>query len=297
MSRKYLFEVIFMYSSIKIRAKSLLAGCNFRLFAAAFLSVSLRWGLAAAVTVGAFSVLKPHFSALLPPFTGLGADDILLFVGISLARFVLMLIISALRLGEQYIFFLRAAGKQPKTKYLFRFFTPEKALAAFRLYVKINLCRLGWLVLFMFPGSLVLTAGAFLYINGAGFGTLCALLAGCAALFSVGAFFFTGSLIRTGAAALFLFADPSAGTAAAIKKSTAVTDGAVYSCCILKATLAGWALLIFLPGGIFYSLPYIKLTNAVFAFETACAGLSAAHAAPASGKEAHRARNIPKYQR
>lgn len=249
---------------IKLRAKALLCGCNAKLFFTAAFSITLRAVLLAAVLPGIYLLVRPSLSGVLAALFKKPLFAAPILFGTYFLRSVICLIAAALRLGEQYAFFTRAAGGIPKFGQLFAFFAPRRASAAFSLYGKLVFYRAAWLAVFLLPGTLILEGAALGFYRGTlPAAVLAVLIAGSALLSAVGFIFFGASCARYCTAAIYV----AGGTkpSLAIRKSTLACDGAISGYLKLRASLAGWYLLCLTGAGLIYALPYIKLADAVFA--------------------------------
>ena len=142
-----------MSGFIKVKAKELLLGNTAKLFLVSFTSSFLK--LIFTVTV----VLSTHFILVSKQLQVLVVryDSFLVYFIYSLftvcAYFVLALLVSGLKTGENAIYFMHSKGTKAKFKYLFIFLRPSQSFRSFLLYSKLFFLRIFWALFFYLPSQ------------------------------------------------------------------------------------------------------------------------------------------------
>ncbi len=273
-----------MNGELKIKVKSLLMGNTLKLFFISFLSIVIRWTL---FFGSAFALYFLWESGLVTKYLALYNKYVLIAAGVAviyILRFVISLIISGVRLGEQYIYFKKATCGCVKIRKLFSFLSPKKSAKAFALYLKINVYKSLWALMFLSPS--VFSGLIIYYIYSTGSINLYAfwsLVVGASALLLWGLIYCRLVFLRYAAAPYFICQNKKTRVNDAIAKSIMCTDGFLKSGFWLHFSLIGWVVSSVLVFPLIYVLPYLKLAFSAFAVKTA--EESAEKTAPAPIKE------------
>ncbi len=241
-----------MNAEIKIKSKMLLLGNTARLFFISFVSFIIRYGLIAGNVYLFYHIIS--------------FAENLYFIAIPIVTSILSLgFVCSIRLGEQYIYYIRATGGSGRFLLLFRFFKPKDCLKGELLYLKLNVLKLLWLVYFSVPAVFL---GISYYIlnknvtldNGIDFVILTAL----GIMIALAVVFSTASFIRLSAAPYYFFCDERRCVNRAIKKSIDHTDSILSEGVVHSYSFSGWILSCLLLVPIIYVVPYIKLSKTLF---------------------------------
>jgi len=258
-----------MSTNVKIKSKMLLNGDTLRLFFVSLFSFVLRRGTFALW----FYCLVCFFrSGILDGYLN-NYNDAFVYAIVSMdivfVTAILFLFICALRLGEQFLYFIKASGGKGRFSLLFHFFTFAKSFKAFSLYMRLTALKIMWLGYFLFPGVVCYGITFYLYTNGSllpiAFYTLIfgssVLLAFCIFMWRVTAF-------RYNAAPYYVCLNRSITPKKAIEKSLYFTDGYLRESVLLESSFFGWFLSYGVVVPIVYVLPYFKISKALFVVES-----------------------------
>ncbi len=258
-----------MNSKIRLESKYLLSKNNLRLFLISFLSAGLRWGNLALNLTGLYLFLNSDFSEKLLS----NYNNALVYTGVvifySTIFFFTAMTASAIKLGEQFIYFTRAQGSKGSVRLLFKFLHPKKSFRALKFYFTVNFMKLFWLIYFLSPVGVCAGCTVYLYNVSYLSPQVWFILAfGAILLLSVSIVVWRVSVLRYSAAPYYLCLNPDLQPKDAIKKSIRFTDGFLTDGVLLEYSFFGWLLSCFLIIPLFYVVPYIKLTKTVFITKT-----------------------------
>ncbi len=258
-----------MNGDIKIKSKSIIKGDTLRLFFISLFSFIIRRGtfglwLLCIVNLFKSGILNFYFD---------NYNDILVYsvviFDIIFVTAVLFLFICSLKLGEQFLYFIKASGGKGRTGLLFSFFTFEKSYRAFSLYFKLTFLKFGWLLYFLLPCVVCYGLTFYLYANAKLLNTVFyVLLAGSSFLLSCCIFMWRVAFFRYNAAPYYFCLNRGMSAKDAIEKSINFTDGFLRESVLLESTFFGWFLscIIIIPS--VYVIPYFKISKALFVVES-----------------------------
>ena len=254
-----------MNGNIKLKSKYLLTDKTFRFFSISALSILLRRGILALYFVGISIFLKSTYPlTLIDSYGEIPFYTAFFIIGVFFLFFIL-LFSSALRLGEQFAFFIRAQGGTGRFFILFHFLPFKKCIKALWLYLKLNFLKTLWFIYFITP--CVLCGGIIFYVytySQPDTLILIILSGGFSLLFSVSVFMWRITCARYNAAPYYLCLNTRIKIKKAIKKSIRHTDGYLKESVLLESSFAGWLLSCLLIIPVFYVLPYFRLSKSVF---------------------------------
>lgn len=254
-----------MNSETRLKSKYLLSKNTLRLFLVSFTSAFLRYGIFSGVLLGMYAIYKSlFFQNLLKSYN----DTIVFTVFISAiisAIFLALVFSSAVKGGESFVFFTRSQGAKGHFSLLFKYLKPQKAFTFFRLYFKINILKFFWLVYFLLP-FLFCFAGAYYlysssYLSQPVYNILCI---GASLLLSISIIMWRFAVLRYSAAPYYLCLNIKRGVNNVINKSILFTDSFLSEGVVLEYSSLGWILSCIFIAPIFYVVPYLKLTKAVY---------------------------------
>lgn len=257
-----------MNSKIRVESKALLSKNTTKLFFTSFFSFILRYAILILTAYGIYSFYKSSL------FFYLNAtyNSYLVYAVASFLAGVLILsaflFISGIRLGESFVYFTRANGGSSKVTLLFRFLSFSCSLKALSLYAQINIRKLLWLLYFSLPT--IICGMCIYYLHSISFisqPVYYILFAGTSVIFAFSIVMHRISCLRISASPYYLSLNRDITPLKAIKKSIRFTDGFLSEGAVLEYSLIGWILSCFLVIPLFYAVPYIKLTKAVFVTE------------------------------
>ncbi len=244
-----------MVSSVRIKAKELLCRNTLRFFLISLGSFILRYGIIA-LNIGAF-----YF------FFERNLETEYIFVPI-LFSFISILFISAVKMGEEFVYFIRADGGKGSFLLLFKFLSPEKSLKVTLFYLKVNFLKIFWLLYFLLPSGICGGCSYYLYKTAIISESVSfTLLAGTVVLFCLSFVVWRTCILRYKAATYYFCLDDKKLVNKAIKKSIQFTDGSLSDGVVLEYSLLGWLLSCVFIAPIVYVLPYIKLCKAIYTLE------------------------------
>lgn len=209
----------------KLKTKRLLQGCALKLFFIKLASLLLRYGCAFA---GAFMLLLISKSSL---YENLRASYGALPVAVvfySLCSVIIslcLLFFFGIKLGENMCFFEKANGKPVNIRLLFKHLKIYTCTQAIRLYAKIYLNKLLWLLLFATPCFACVCCLQLLLWQNLIDGALYYILSGATSVvISASIIMWRISSLRYSAAPYIFCLDPQKDTNTAIKQSVLSTD-------------------------------------------------------------------------
>lgn len=263
-----------MNGIIRVKSKYLLLGNTLRLFGVACLSIFLRWGLTVFTLWGIFALSE---NATVYGFADNVGDTLFYIIAFSVVLLIFIILAvftSAVRLGEQFVFFNRADYGSGRLALLFKFCGVKNALRAFSLYLRLNVLKFAWLLYYLLPCGVCGAMIYYLYVSARlSQDVLTILMCGISVLAVISLFMWRVSIFRYTAAPYYMCLNASLGVKAAIEKSIHFTDGHLCEGILLESSFSGWALSCFAVIPLFYVLPYCKLCKAVFVTECVCDNL------------------------
>ncbi|MBE6800030.1 MAG: hypothetical protein E7529_02360 [Ruminococcaceae bacterium] len=182
---------------------------------------------------------------------------------------ILFLFICTVKLGEQFLYFIKASGGKGRTGLLFSFFTFEKSFRAFSLYFRLTFLKFSWLLYFLLP--CIVTYGLTFYLYSSGNLlpiVFYIMLAGSSLLLSFCIFMWRVAFFRYNAAPYYICLNRDISSKAAIKKSIYFTDGFLRESVLLESSFFGWFLSCGFVIPFVYVLPYLKISKALFVVES-----------------------------
>lgn len=258
-----------MNSDIKIKSKIIIKGDTLRLFFVSLFSFALRRGIFA---MWLYCVMNLFKSGILKTYLDNYNDALVYSVIIFDVAFVtaiLFLFICALKLGEQFLYFIKASGGKGRTGLLFSFFTFEKSFRAFSLYIRLTFLKFSWLLYFLLPCIVCYGLTFYLYSNGNLLPIVFyIMLAGASILLSYCIFMWRIAFFRYNAAPYYFCLNGELSAKDAIKKSINFTDGFLRESVLLESSFVGWFLSCGFVLPFVYVIPYLKISKALFVIES-----------------------------
>ena len=258
-----------MSGDVKIKSKAMIKDDTLRLFFISLLSFALRRG---SFAIWLYCVVNLFKSGILNSYLERYNDGLVYSVVIFDALFVtaiLFLFISALKLGEQFLYFIKASGGKGRAGLLFNFFTFEKSFRAFSLYLRLTILKLGWLLYFLLPCIVSFGLTFFLYSQGSLLPVVYyIMLSGSSLLLSFCLFMWRVAFFRYNAAPYYFCLNSSLSGKEAIKKSIKYTDGFLRESVLLDSSFFAWFLSCGFIIPFIYVIPYFKLSKALFVVES-----------------------------
>lgn len=258
-----------MGGTVKLKSKMLIRGDTLRLFFVGVFSFTVRVGTFLLWLYCLVTILKSGIiNTYLENYNGILVYS-LVFVDIIFVTAVLLLFVSAVRLGEQFLFFIKANGGKGRFSLLFRFFTFKKSFRAFNLYARLTVLKALWFIYYLFPCAICYGITFYLYSNGSLLPTVYYVLtAGSSVLLSYCVFMWRVTFFRYNAAAYYICLNHRIPPRDAIKKSVYFTDGFLKEYALTESSFLGWFLSCILIVPTVYVLPYFKVTKALFVAES-----------------------------
>lgn len=257
-----------MNSKIRIESKALLAKNTARLFFTSFFSFILRYATLILCVLGLYSFYKSSlFAYLNATHNSYPVYAVASFLGCALIFFTL-LFVSGIRLGENFAYFTRANGGSSKVTLIFKFLSFSRSLKALSLYLQTNIRKLLWLLYFSLPT--IICGVCIYYLHSISFisePVYYILFTGTSVILAFSLVMYRISCLRLSACSYYVSLSRDISPLKAIKKSIHFTDGFLSEGAVLEYSLLGWKLSCFLIMPLFYAVPYIKLTKAVFVTE------------------------------
>lgn len=182
---------------------------------------------------------------------------------------ILFLFISALRLGEQFLYFIKASGGKGRTGLLFSFFTFSRSFRALTFYFKLTILKFGWLLYFLLPCAVSYGVSFYLYSQGNLLPVVYyIMLAGSSLLLSFCLFMWRVAFFRFNAAPYYFCLNSSLTSDEAIKKSIKYTDGFLRESVLFDSSFFAWFLSCVTIIPVAYVIPYFRLSKALFVVES-----------------------------
>ena len=238
-----------MRSELKIEAKKLLVGNTARLFFVSLLSFIVKSLILSGNIFMFYYVLKNN------------TKYYLLIIAV-LAFIVGFMIISALMLGEKFIYYIRAGGSRGRFLLLFKFFRLNEIFKAAVFNMYILFFKAIWLIYFLLPFIISSALTFYLYkrdITDSFSLPFC--IAICGIMLGVGMFCFICAVQRFSAAFFYYMTDDKRRIKRAVKKSITQTDGFLVVSALSQCSFSGWLLSCFSVFPLVYVVPYFKLFN------------------------------------
>ena len=265
----FCFLVKLMNSEIKIKSKTIIKGDTLRLFFISLFSLILRRGSFAIWLYCIVNIFKSGLlEAYINKYNAVLVYSVAIF-DIAFVTAILLLFISAVKLGEQFLYFIKASGGKGRTGLLFSFFTFEKSFRALSLYFRLTFLKLSWLLYFLLP--CIVTYGLTFYLYSSGNLlpiVFYIMLAGSSLLLSFCIFMWRVAFFRYNAAPYYICLNRDISSKAAIKKSISFTDGFLRESVLLESSFFGWFLSCGFIFPLVYVLPYFKISKALFVVES-----------------------------
>ncbi len=264
-----------MSSAARLKSDFLLSRNRSRLFFISFFSFVFRWGALSSTGVSFYLLVSSdYYKFLLNTYNKL----IIVTATVLLFSFILTgvaMLVSAVKLGEQLIFFTRAQGSHGRFLLLFRYLHPKNALRAFTLYSKIFLLKSLWLLYFLLPFIICIGCSGYLYSLPSLPQSVCYVLrAGSFLILSLSVVIWRLSAVRYDAASYYLCLNRQISPNNAIKKSIRFTDGFLAERFLLEYSFTGWFLSCIFIVPIIYVVPKFKLSKCIFITEVVFSGIN-----------------------
>ena len=269
MCRYFLFWGDSMNSDVKINSQRIIKGDVFRLFFISLFSFIVRRGV---IVIWLYCIINLFKSGVLSSYLDNYGDALVYGVvifDIAFVTLVLFLFISALKIGECFLYFIKASGGKGRTGLLFSFFTFEMSFKAFLLYLRLAALKLGWLIYFLLPCVVSFGMTFYLYSSGSLLTPVFyVMLVGSSVLLSFGLFMWRVAFSRYNAAPYYFCLNRSLRSRDVIKKSIKYTDGFLRESVLLESSFFGWFLSCGFIVPVIYVIPYFKLAKALFVVES-----------------------------
>lgn len=258
-----------MNSDIKIKSKIIIKGDTLRLFFVSLFSFALRRGIFAMWLYCVMNLFKSGIlKTYLDNYNHALVYSVIIF-DVAFVTAILFLFISALKIGEQFLYFIKASGGKGRTGLLFSFFTFEKSFRAFSLYFRLTFLKFSWLLYFLLPCIVCYGLTFYLYSNGNLLPIVFyIMLAGASILFSYCIFMWRIAFFRYNAAPYYFCLNGELSAKDAIKKSINFTDGFLRESVLLESSFVGWFLSCGFVLPFVYVIPYFKISKALFVVES-----------------------------
>ncbi len=257
-----------MSTSVKLKSKMLLKGDTIRLFFISLVSFIIRRGIFALWFYCLVSLFKNGFlDFYFDNYNDVFVYAIVLFDVIFVTG-VLFLFICSLKLGEQFLYFIKASGGRGRLNLLFRFFTFSRSFRAFSLYIRLTALKMLWLLYFLFPCAVCYGITFYLYNYGSILPVVFYILtAGSSILLSFCILMWRVTFFRYNAAPYYVCLNPKITPKEAIRKSIYFTDGLLRESVLFESSFFGWFLSCIGIIPLIYVLPYFKISKALFVVE------------------------------
>lgn len=268
MHRYFLFGD-FMISDVKIKSKSIIKGDTLRLFFISLFSFVVRRGAFALLIYCFVSLFKSGvLNFYLENYNDAFVYSIVIF-DMFFVSLTILLFISSLKLGEQFLYFIKASGGKGRLGLLFHFFTFKRSFRALCLYTKLTVLKIGWLIYFLFPCIVCYGIAYYLYSKGNLLPVVFyILIIGSSVLLSFCIFMWRIAFSRYNAAPYYVCLNADITPEKAIKKSVFFTDGVLRESVFLESSFLGWFLSCIAIIPFVYVLPYFKISKASFVVES-----------------------------
>ena len=266
---RYFLGGDFLGGSIKIKSKTIIKGDTLRLFFISFFSFVVRRGTFA---IWLYCIVNLFKSGILEVYLDRYNDALVYSVvtfDIVFVTAVVFLFISSLKLGEQFLYFIKASGGKGRTGLLFSYFTFEKSFRAFSLYFRLTFLKLGWLLYFLLPCVVCYGLTFYLYSRGNLLPVVFyIMLAGASILLSCCIFMWRVAFFRYNAAPYYFCLNGDICPKEAIKKSVVFTDGFLRESVLMESSFFGWFLSCITVVAVAYVIPYFKISKALFVVDS-----------------------------
>ena len=136
--------VKFVNSDVKIKSKTIIKGDTFRLFFVSLFSFVVRRGTFA---IWLYCIINLFKSGILNSYLDIYNDVLVYSVvafDVAFVTMILFLFICALKLGEQFLYFIKASGGKGRIGLLLKYFTFENSFKAFLLYARLTFLKFSW---------------------------------------------------------------------------------------------------------------------------------------------------------
>ena len=266
---RYFFRVMVLGGSIKIKSKTIIKGDTLRLFFVSLISFVVRRGTFAIWLYCIVNLFKSGILEFyLERYNAALVYSMVIF-DIAFVTAVIFLFISSLKLGEQFLYFIKASGGKGRTGLLFSYFTFEKSFRAFSLYFRLTFLKLGWLLYFLLPCVVCYGFTFYLYSQGNLLPVVFyVMLAGASILLSCCIFMWRVAFFRYNAAPYYFCLNGDIRPKDAIKKSVFFTDGILRVSVLMESSFFGWLLSCVTVVPLAYVIPYFKISKALFVVES-----------------------------
>ena len=258
-----------MSGNIKIKSKTIIKGDTLRLFLISLFSFVARRGSFAIWVYCIVNLIKSGIlNSYLKNYNDVLVYSVVIF-DIAFVTAILFLFICALKLGEQFLYFIKASGGKGRTGLLFNFFTFEKSFRAFSLYFRLTFLKFAWLLYFLLPCVVCYGLAFYLYSQGKLLPIVFyIMLAGASLLLSFCIFMWRIAFFRYNAAPYYVCLNKDISPETAIKKSINYTDGFLSESVLLESSFFGWFLSCGFLFPFIYVLPFFRISKALFVVES-----------------------------
>lgn len=258
-----------MSTDVKIKSKTIIKGDTWRLFFISLFSFIARRG---SFAIWLYCVVNLIKSGILKSYLE-NYNDVLVYsvviFDIAFVTSILFLFICALKLGEQFLYFIKASGGKGRTGLIFSFFTFEKSLRAFSLYFRLTFLKFAWLLYFLLPCIVCYGLTFYLYSRGNLLPIVFyIMLAGSSLLLSFCIFMWRVAFFRYNAAPYYVCLNREISPKEAIKKSITFTDGFLRESVLLESSFFGWFLSCGFVLPVVYVIPFFRISKALFVVES-----------------------------
>ncbi len=259
----------YMNSDVKIKSKLILKHDTIRLFMISLFSFILRRGSFALWFYCIVSLFKSGIlDFYLENYNAAFVYSVVLF-DVFFVSAILFLFICALKLGEQFMYFIKASGGKGRTGLLIHYFTFNGSFRALSLYARLTALKVVWLVYFLFPSAVCYGITYYLYSSGSlSKIVFYILIAGSSVLLSFCVFMWRITFSRYNAAPYYVCLNKDITPKEAIKKSIQFTDGVLRESVLLESSFFGWFLSCGFIIPLVYVIPYFKISKALFVVES-----------------------------
>lgn len=259
----------FMISDVKLKSKAIIKGDTLRLFFISLFSFIVRRGSFALLVYCIASLFKSGIlNSYLENYNDTFVYSVVIF-DVAFVSLTILLFISSLKLGEQFLYFIKASGGNGRLGLLFHFFTFKRSFRALSLYARLTALKIGWLLYFLLPCAVCYGITFYLYSNGKLLPVVFyVLIIGSSVLLSFCIFMWRIAFSRYNAAPYYVCLNPDTTPEKAIKKSVAFTDGFLRESVLLESSFFGWFLSCIAIIPFVYVLPYFKISKALFVVDS-----------------------------
>ncbi len=266
--RRFFFFGDIMNAEVKIKSKMFLRGNTVRLFLISLFSFFVRRGIFALWGYCLIALFKSGIlSFYLENYNDAFVYTVVVF-DVFFVTAIIFLFICALKLGEQFLYFIKASGGKGRTGLLFHFFTFKGSFRALSLYLKLTVLKVAWLLFFLLPSVVCYGITYYLYSSGGiSAPVFYILITGSSLLLSLCIFMWRITFSRYNAAPYYVCLNRDITPKEAIKKSIHFTDGVLRESVLLESSFFGWFLSCITVVPFVYVLPYFKISKALFVID------------------------------